>query len=173
MSSSFASSGADAYEELIGRWSRKLTAPFIDFVGLADGGSILDVGCGTGSLTRAIARAADVRCVTGIDPSEAYVDFARAKSQDPRIRYQTGDACALSFDDSNFDRCVSQLVLNFIPNASRALDEMVRVTQPGGTVAAAVWDVRGGCSRFGCSGTRPVWWTTAQSSRATDITRVP
>jgi SAM-dependent methyltransferase len=155
MKSSFASSGADAYEELMGRWSRKLTAPFIDFVGPADGKSILDVGCGTGSLTRAIAGTIGVRSVIGIDPSEAYVSFARAKSRDPRICYQTGDACALSFDDSSFDRCVSQLVLNFIPNASRALDEMVRVTRPGGIVAAAVWDVQGGLLAF------RMFWDTA------------
>lgn len=155
MTSSFASAGADAYEKMMGRWSRSLTAPFIEFFGLASDENILDVGCGTGSLTRAIADSAEIQSVTGIDPSEAYVASARTRSDHPRVRYQTGDACALSFDDESFDRCVSQLVLNFIPGADRAIAEMVRVTRPGGVVSAAVWDVQGGLVSF------RVFWDTA------------
>ncbi len=138
MTSSFASAGADAYEKMMGRWSRSLTAPFIEFFGLASDESTLDVGCGTGSLTRAIADFAEIQSVTGTEPSDAYVAFARTRSDDPRVRYETGDACALSFDNARFDRCVSQLVLNFIPDAGRAIAEMVRITHPGGVVSAAV-----------------------------------
>lgn len=155
MSTSFASAGADAYENLMGRWSRSLTAPFIEFFGLAGGERILDVGCGTGSLTRAVADAAKIRSVTGIDPSEAYISFACGRCEDPRVIYRTGDACALPFDDARFDRCVSQLVLNFVPDAGRAIAEMVRVTRPGGIVAAAVWDVQGGMPSF------RMFWDTA------------
>ena len=113
--------------------------------------------CGTlfAWLCVAIAEAANVRAVTGIDLTENYIEFARSRAQDPRIRYETGDACALPFPDRSFDRTLSLLVLNFIPDARRAAAEMVRVTRPGGVVAAAVWDVRGGLPAF------RMFWDTA------------
>jgi SAM-dependent methyltransferase len=46
----------------------------------------------------------------------------------------------LRFADGSFDRTLSLLVLNFIPHPTKALDEMVRVTRPGGTISGAVWD---------------------------------
>lgn len=155
MSSSFSTAGADGYELLMGRWSAGLSAPFIEFFGVEAGDRILDVGCGTGSLTRALAAAGGIESVTGIDPSEAYVSFAAGRSDDPRLSYQIGNALELAFDDGSFDRCVSQLVLNFIPEAHQALKEMVRVTRRGGTVAVAVWDVRGGLPAF------RMFWDTA------------
>ncbi|HEY2740176.1 MAG TPA: class I SAM-dependent methyltransferase, partial [Thermoanaerobaculia bacterium] len=54
------------------------------------------------------------------------------------------DACAIQFADHSFDRALSMLVLHFVPQADRAIAEMRRVVKPGGVVAAAVWDVRGG-----------------------------
>ena len=78
--SSAFSGGAEAYEDLMGRWSRRLAGPFIDFFGIRDGDSVLDVGCGTGSLTLALAAKANVAAATGIDLSEAYVAFARGRT---------------------------------------------------------------------------------------------
>ena len=46
----------------------------------------------------------------------------------------------MGFADGAFDRTMSLLVINFIPNATKAVDEMKRVTRRGGTIAAAVWD---------------------------------
>ncbi len=140
----------------MGRWSRRLAGPFIDFVGLAEGETVLDVGCGTGSLTLAVAERAKVARVTGIDLSEAYI--ARARGDDERIAFQTGDACALPYADDAFDRVISMLVLNFVPDTRAAAAEMVRVTRPGGVVAAAVWDLRGGFT------TAQMFWNTAAAS---------
>ncbi len=147
---------AEAYEQLMGRWSQRLAGPFIDFFGVQDGETVLDVGCGTGSLALAVASRAKVAAATGIDLSEAYTDFARGRSDDARITFDTGDACALPHPDGAFDRVVSMLVLNFVPDAAAAAAEMVRVAKPGGTVAAAVWDLRGGLLTF-----RTFWDTAA------------
>ena len=135
---------AEAYEQFMGRWSRRLAPLLIRFGGLADGDRVLDAGCGTGSLAFSVTEIADVKAVTGIDLTPDFVAFARARNADPRIEFQLGDARDLPFEDDAFDRAFSLLVLHFIPDAERAAAEMRRVVRPGGTIAAAVWDNYGG-----------------------------
>jgi SAM-dependent methyltransferase len=144
-SSTFSATDGDAYEQQMGRWSRRLAQPFLDFADLDGGGRILDLGCGTGSLTRAIAGRYATSRIVGLDLSEAYVDHARCQIRDPRIEFQVGDACAMPFPDGSFDGVLSMLVLPFVPNTVEAVAEMRRVARPGAVVAAASWDARGGC----------------------------
>lgn len=144
ISSTFTSADGNGYELQMGRWSRRLAEPFLDFVGTANDERVLDVGCGTGSLTFALAQRCQVKQLYGIDFSSAYVLHANHNNDDPRIKFELGDACALNFPDHGFDRVVTMLVLQFIPEAARAIAEMRRVTRPGGVVGAAVWDTRGG-----------------------------
>ena len=144
VSTNAAFGNAEAYEQLMGRWSRRLAPLLLGFAGLAPGDRVLDVGCGTGSLAFAAAEAAEIAAVTGIDPTRGFIDFARARASDPRIRFELGDARELPFADAAFDRVFSLLVLHFIPDAASAVAEMRRVAGPGGTVAAAVWDNYGG-----------------------------
>ncbi len=143
-SSMFNAQNAAAYEQMMGRWSRRLAPLLIRFGGLEDGERVLDVGCGTGSLTFALPEFADIGAVTGIDYAQVYVDYAHARNTDPRITIGRGDACALPFADGTFDRAFSMLVLQFIPDGARAVAEMRRVVRPGGTVTAAVWDAFSG-----------------------------
>jgi len=144
-SSTFVASDGDGYELTMGRWSRCLAQPFIDFVGLAGAGRVLDVGCGTGSLAAAIASWVPVPAeVHGVDLSPTYVEHARAHHHDPKLRFDVGDACALAFADHTFDSVLSLLLLHFVPRAQDAIAEMRRVAKPGAVVGAAVWDVRGG-----------------------------
>jgi SAM-dependent methyltransferase len=143
MPSTFTAHRAEAYEQVMGRWSRRLAPVFIDFAGLADGDRILEAGCGTGSLTLALAERATVAAITAIDYAEVYVEFARRRNRDPRITIEQGDVCALRFGDGAFDRSLSMLVLQFVPESERAVSELRRVTRRGGVVAAAVWDAGG------------------------------
>jgi len=131
---------ADAYEQVMGRWSRRLAPLLIEFGGLSDGDRVLDVGCGTGSLTFTIPKVAKVGSVIGVDLTQPFLDFARQQNKDARIVFQQADARSLPFENGSFDRAFSMLVLQFIPDAARAVAEMQRVVRPGGTVTAAVWD---------------------------------
>ncbi|MQW80646.1 class I SAM-dependent methyltransferase [Mesorhizobium loti] len=144
MTSSFNVHDAAGYEQLMGRWSRKLAPKFIDFAGVADGEKVLDVGCGTGSLTFALADAARLKEIAAIDYSPVFVEEATRRNTNPRIKIREADACALPFEDRTFDRAFALLVLHFVPEAGQAVAEMRRVVRPGGVVAAAVWDHLGG-----------------------------
>src|SRR4030095_10808652 len=91
----------------------------------------------------------------GIDESEPYVAYAQAHHQGERVRFEVGDAQHLHFVDASFDRTLSLLILNFIPDPGKALKEMVRVTRPGGTIGAAAGDHGGGVKMLG------VFWDEA------------
>lgn len=144
MTSSFNVQKASGYEKLMGRWSRRLAPQFIEFAGLKDGERVLDVGCGTGSLTFELPKAANVAEIKAIDYSPVFVEEAKRRNNDPRIGIEQADASSLPFPDGRFDRALALLVLHFVPEAAKAVAEMLRVVRPQGVVAAAVWDHLGG-----------------------------
>jgi hypothetical protein len=81
---------ANAYDQVMGCWSRRLAPLLIGFGGLADGKRVLDVGCGTGSLTFALQTFANLAGVTGIDATEPFIAAARSRNTDPRIAFDLG-----------------------------------------------------------------------------------
>jgi SAM-dependent methyltransferase len=129
-------SESDGYERFMGRWSRRLAPLFVTFAGVTEGDRVLDVGSGTGALSAAAAAIDSVQ-VTGVERSAAYVRYAREHVSG---RFEVGDALALPFPADAFNRTLSMLVLSFVADPAAALHQMVRVTRPGGVVAAAVWD---------------------------------
>jgi SAM-dependent methyltransferase len=137
-------SSGGAYESYIGRWSRLVAPRFLDWLALPPGARWLDVGCGTGVVTEAILARADPESVIGIDPSDAFVEHARATVVSPRATFATGTATATGVDDGAVDAVVSGLVINFVPDLGAALVEARRVTRPGGVVAGYVWDYASG-----------------------------
>jgi ubiquinone/menaquinone biosynthesis C-methylase UbiE len=147
-------SEAQAYERFMGRWSRRLAPLLVGFAGVQDGDTVLDVGSGTGALTAALAKTAPSSRIFGIDPAGSYVALARAHQGSTIISFEIGDAQQMHFDTATFDRIMSLLVVNFIPDVRKAMGEMKRVTKPKGTIAAAVWDYGEGMEMRACSGTR-------------------
>ena len=124
----------------MGRWSRELAPLLVHFAGVRDGDAVLDVGSGAGALAAAVAAAAPASRIVGIDPSAPFVAFAQSRLPGDLVRFEVGDAQQLQFPNASFDRTLSLLILNFVPDPAKALGEMMRVTRRGGTVAAAVWD---------------------------------
>ena len=128
------------YEPYMGRWSRAVARRFVDGLGLAPGLSWLDAGCGTGALTGTILARAQPASVLGVDSSAAFIAHARSHVADARASFVVGDAQDLPPGPAPFDAAVAGLLLNFLPEPARAVAGMARVVQPGGTVAAYVWD---------------------------------
>jgi SAM-dependent methyltransferase len=135
---------AEAYERYMGRWSPRLAELCLDWLAAPSGLDWLDVGCGTGALTRTILAKNDPRSVAGFDPSEYFVEYARERTADGRARFEMGGAMSLPVEDASFDMAMAGLVLNFVPDVAGAIGEMMRAVRPGGTVAAYVWDYADG-----------------------------
>ncbi|NJD61337.1 MAG: class I SAM-dependent methyltransferase [Deltaproteobacteria bacterium] len=124
----------------MGRWSRRLAERFIDWLGAEPNLAWLDVGCGTGALTSVICNVADPSSVVACDPSEAFVQDARRRIKDGRVTVIVAGSDDLPQRKGGFDRVVSGLVLNFLTDPRRSVEEMRARTRPGGMVAAYVWD---------------------------------
>jgi SAM-dependent methyltransferase len=144
MASAYQASDGAAYDGFMGRWSRRLAEPFLDFAGFDAEGPLLDVGCGTGSLARAMAARWPGRDVIALDVAAPYLEFAAARPGAAGIAFREGDAQDLSLAHGEVAGTGSLLLLNFVADPLRALAEMRRVTRTGGIVATAGWDFRGG-----------------------------
>lgn len=129
----------DPYERYVGRWSRQVAPLFLSWLNIPAGRRWLDVGCGTGALSAAILDQCAPASLTGIEPSEGFLQAAQ-QSIGERVLLHPGTATAIPLDADSVDVVVSGLVLNFVPDPQAALTEMARVTAMGGTLGAYVWD---------------------------------
>jgi SAM-dependent methyltransferase len=124
---------------------------YVRLLGVAPGEHALDVGCGSGAVTRTLARRVmpGGRAV-GVDTSPALLKIARELASEAGlgaiIEFKEGDCRALPFPDASFDAVVAATTLSHVPDAGRALREMVRVTRPGGRVG--VFDIDGDMTLF-------------------------
>jgi SAM-dependent methyltransferase len=131
------------YEAYVGRWSRRVAERFVPWLDVGRSGDWVDVGCGTGVLTRAIVETEDPGSIVGVDPSLAFLKTAKAGFRDSRVSFVEGTGGALPLESRSADAIVSGLVLNFIPELGEALADMRRIARPGGVVGAYVWDYAG------------------------------
>jgi SAM-dependent methyltransferase len=131
---------AEIYEEffvpaLFQEWADRVA----DAAALRPGERVLDVACGTGVLTRAIAaRVGASGTAIGLDVNAQMLAVARRRA--PRLEWRLGRAEALDIESDGLDAVVSQFGLMFFEDRRAALAEMMRVLRRGGRLAVAVWD---------------------------------
>ena len=146
---------ADAYDRFMGRYSAPLAPLMADYARVAPGQRVVDVGCGPGALTTELVQRVGPEGVSAVDPSEPFV--AAAKERHPGVDVRLASAEQLPFADDAFDSSLAQLVVHFMADPVKGLEEMRRVTRPGGFVAACVWDHAGG------TGPLSPFWEAAHS----------
>lgn len=137
----------------MGRYSKPLAPEFADFASVSSGNA-LDVGCGPGALIGELSRRLGASSVSAVDPSASFVEAA--KQRYPTVDVRRASADDLPFEDSTFATALAQLVVHFMPDPISGLEEMARVTQSGGIVAACVWD------HAGNQGPLAVFWEAAR-----------
>ena len=103
--------------------------------------TVLEIGCGTGSLTARLAHALPDASVTGLDPDADVLARARAKATASGTHWQEGTATQLPMPDQSVDRVVASLVLHHLTDTEKrsALAEAYRVVLPGGRLHVADW----------------------------------
>ncbi len=110
-------------------------------VAVGEPSAVLEIGCGTGSLTVRLAQALPAASVTGLDPDPEALARARAKDPLRRIDWRRGTAAALPLPDRCTDRVVASLLLHHLTDAEKrdALAEARRVLRPAGRLHIADW----------------------------------
>lgn len=133
-----------AYERMMGVWSRVAGEIFLDWLAPSKNLRWVDVGCGNGAFTHLLFDRCQPSSVEGVDPSEGQLTFARTRLAGQAARFHAGSAVQLPFPDRDFDAAIMALVIFFVPDPAKGVAEMVRVTKPGGLVAAYAWDILAG-----------------------------
>lgn len=131
------------YERFMGRWSILVARKFLEWLAVPPDRRWLDVGCGTGSLTKQILELSQPVDILSIDSSLDFISYAHQTITDPAVRFDVGNVFALDIDSSSIDAVVSGLMLNFVPQHEEAIREMLRVTRPGGAIGIFLWDYAG------------------------------
>ena len=111
---------------------------YLDGLGSLGGLKVLDVGCGTGVVTRELARRVGPNgSVVGSDPTPGLIEVARQLATDeghPGLIFEVQDGRALPYADASFDLVCAVTVLSHVPAREKVLQEIARVTRPGGRV---------------------------------------
>jgi ubiquinone/menaquinone biosynthesis C-methylase UbiE len=126
----------------MGRYASGLAPMLADAARVSAGMRVLDVGCGPGALAIELAGRVGGDNVAAIDPAPHFAATCQARIPGADVR--EGVAESLPWDDGTFDAALCSLVLAWMSDADQGIREMARVTKPGGTVAAAMWDFPGG-----------------------------
>lgn len=133
---------AEQYDRFMGRYTPLLAAEMADRVGIAAGMRVVDVGCGPGGLVSELCSRVGASNVAGVDPAPQYVAACNARNPGADIR--VGMAEELPWADASFDAALASLAVGFFRDPDAGIAEMMRVTRPGGTVAACMWDIADG-----------------------------
>lgn len=133
----------NGYELYVGRWSRVISSQFIDWLDPQPGLKWLELGCGTGALTKQITERCSPSFLLAIDQSIDYLNVAKNNTgEDAHVSFLNADLNDYPLTE-RFDHIISGLVLNFIPGVRLLLENLIENLNSGGQLSAFVWDYGG------------------------------
>jgi ubiquinone/menaquinone biosynthesis C-methylase UbiE len=118
------------------RQQRAMLESYLSEIEFPPGARVLEIGCGTGPVTRVLARQPDVAEAVGVDPSPVFISTARELAGPAAgATFEQGDGRSLKFADGDFDAAILHTTLCHIPQPERVLAEAFRVLRSDGTLA--------------------------------------
>ena len=151
---------------------------YLDALEVSEGARIVDIGCGTGGVTRRIADRFPTASVLGLEPSAALTEKAKDLAGDrPHLTFSVGDGAALDLEDCAVDVSILHTVLSHVPDPAPLVEEAARILRPGGTLvicdadfskammAATPGDPLGSCAEAFVDGAVTDAWVTGKLKR--------
>ena len=115
---------------------RKMVQSYLSEIGFAPGTRALEIGCGTGYVTRTLAQWPNVEHALGVDPSPVFIERARTLAEGiSNIAFRQADGRDLPLESQSFEAVVVHTTLSHVPQPERLVEEAFRVLVPGGWFA--------------------------------------
>lgn len=115
---------------------REMLESYLSEIEFPENSRVIEIGCGTGGVTRTLARWPNVKTVVGVDPSDIFISKAKELGGDiPNLSFEIGDGRSLPTEDQDFDVAVIHTTMCHVPNPMSLLEEAFRVLRPGGWLA--------------------------------------
>ena len=132
--------GGKLYDDFMGRWSLLIGGEFLSWLKVPPNSEWLDVGCGTGSLSKLIIETQQPNRIIALDSSSGFISYAKKSIDNPLVNYIVGSAMNIELNKDSVDTIVSAFTLNFLSRPHKAVREMKRVGKPGGVIGIMLWD---------------------------------
>lgn len=136
----------DELKRLESKFNPSVTLEQVQSFGFRNGQSFLDIGCGSGAMTRTVAVAYPQSRIIGVDVNKDFINYAKKVAQKERMKnvlYEQGDIYNLPFGNNSFDFVWARFLFEYLKHPLEALKEMKRVAKKGGIVV--VGDLDGNC----------------------------
>lgn len=132
------------YERFMGRWSNLISHKFLNWLSVPFDRVWLDIGSGTGSLTKIILENYRPKNIISIDSSSEFINYSKNLIKNPNVHFQIAMAQELGIASNSIDAVVSGIMLNFVPRPETVIAEMKRAAKPGAVIGIFVWDYSNG-----------------------------
>lgn len=114
---------------------RSMLESYTAWLDLPSGARVIEIGCGTGAVSRYLAELPNVDQVVGLDPSALFIEQARRLGADPKLEFVVGDGRDVRYDDGAFDAAIFHTTLCHVPDCELAVSEASRIVRTGGQLA--------------------------------------